>query len=82
MKVIVKQVAWIKVERHYTHILEISAEEYALILEDESQYNDIEEWVQDQELDSELTTHYDYDEEWEQDEIESVEVVTDEDSAL
>ena len=74
MKVIVEQVAWIKVERHYTHTIEITPEEYALILEGESQYESIEDWVQDQELDNELTTHYDYDEEWEQDEIESVEV--------
>jgi hypothetical protein len=78
MKVIVEQVAWIKVERHLTHTLEISAEEYALILEGESEYEDIESWVQDQELSNEHTTHYDYDEEWEQDEIESVEVITEE----
>jgi hypothetical protein len=81
MKVIVEQVAWIKVERHLTHTLEISAEEYALIQEGESEYEDIESWAADQELSNEHTTHYDYDEEWEQDEIESVEVVTDEEAA-
>jgi hypothetical protein len=74
MKVIVEQVAWIKIERHFTHELEIDPKEYALILEGESQYDDIEEWAQDQELGNDKSTHYDYDEDWEQDEIESVEV--------
>jgi len=72
MKVIVKQVAWIKVERHFTHELEIDPKEYALIQEGEhEQYADIEDWAQDQELTGE---YYDYDEDWLEDEIESVEV--------
>lgn len=73
MKVTVKQVAWIKVERHFTHELEIDPKEYALILEGEHEYyDDIDEWVQDQELEN--STHYDYDEDWLEDRIESVEV--------
>ena len=75
MKVIVEQVAWIKIERHFTHELEIDPKEYALILEGEhDQYDDIEEWAQDQELGNDKSTHYDYDEEWDEDRIESVEV--------
>ena len=75
MKVIVEQVAWIKVERHFTHTLDIDPKEYALILAGEHEdYESIEDWVQDQELGNEDSTHYDYDEEWDQDEIESVEV--------
>lgn len=76
MKVIVKQVAWIKIERHFTHTLEIDPKEYALILEGEHEsYDDIEEWAQDQELGNEHSTHYDYDEEWDEDRIESVESI-------
>jgi hypothetical protein len=72
MKVIVEQVAWIKVERHFTHELEIDPKEYALIVEGEhDQYDDIDDWAQDQELTGE---YYDYDEEWLEDRIESVEV--------
>jgi hypothetical protein len=72
MKVIVEQVAWIKVERHFTHELEIDPKEYALIVEGEhEQYDDIDDWAQDQELTGE---YYDYDEEWLEDRIESVEV--------
>ena len=75
MKVIVEQVAWIKVERHFTHTLDIDPKEYALILAGEHEdYESIEDWVQDQELGNEDSTHHDYDEEWDQDEIESVEV--------
>jgi hypothetical protein len=72
MKITVKQVAWIKVERHFTHTLEIDPKEYAQILEGEhQQYADIEDWAQDQELTGD---HYDYDEDWLEDTIESVEV--------
>ena len=71
MKIIVKQVAWIKVERHFTHELNIDPKEYDLILEGEHErYSDLEEWAGDQELTGE---HYDYDEEWLEDSIESVE---------
>lgn len=73
MKVIVKQVAWIQVERHFTHELEISQEEHNLILEGEhSHYETLEDWAQDQELASD--NFYDYDEEWQEDRIESVEL--------
>lgn len=72
MKITVEQIAWIKVERHFTHELEIDPKEYALILEGEhDQYYDIEEWAQDQELNGE---YYDYDEDWLEDRIESIEV--------
>jgi hypothetical protein len=72
MKVIVNQVAWIKVERHFTHELDIDPKEYALILEGEhEQYAEISEWAEDQELNGE---YYDYDEDWLEDRIESVEV--------
>jgi hypothetical protein len=72
MKIIVEQVAWIKVERHFTHELEITQEEYNLILEGQDpNYETIEDWVQDQELTGD---HYDYDEEWLEDRIESVEL--------
>ena len=72
MKITVEQVAWIKVERHFTHELEIDPKEYALILEGEhEQYCDIEDWAQDQELNGE---YYDYDEDWLEDRIESIEV--------
>lgn len=82
MKVIVGQVAWIKVERHFTHTIEITPEEYQLIQSGEhEEYETIEDWVQDQELNNEHTTHYDYDEDWEQDEIESVEVELEEAAA-
>lgn len=72
MKITVEQVAWIKVERHFTHELEITQEQYNLILEGEDpNYQTIEDWVQDQELTGD---HYDYDEEWLEDRIESVEL--------
>lgn len=75
IKIIVGQVAWIKVERHFTHELEIDPKEYALILTgDHENYDDIDDWVQDQELGNDKSTHYDYDEDWLEDEIESVEV--------
>jgi hypothetical protein len=75
MKITVEQVAWIKVERHFTHELEITQEEYNLILEGEhDQYEDIEDWAKDQELGNDKSTHYDYDEIWDEDRIESVEV--------
>lgn len=72
MKVIVKQIAWLNVERHYTHTLEIDPKEYALIQSgDHEYYEDIEEWAQDQELNGEF---YDYGHEWQDDRIESVEL--------
>jgi hypothetical protein len=70
MKVIVNQVAWIKVERHFTHELDINPNEYALIVKGEhDQYADIDDWAQDQELNGEYS---DYDEDWLEDRIESV----------
>jgi hypothetical protein len=72
MKVTVEQVAWIKVERHFTHELEIDPLEYAEILAGEhDHYDEIEDWVKDQELTGDYT---DYDEDWLDDQIESVEV--------
>jgi hypothetical protein len=83
MRVIVEQIACIKVERHFTHTLEIDSKEYALILEDKhEQYCDIEEWVQDQVRaehvflqEQELRGDYvDLREDWLEDRIESVEI--------
>jgi hypothetical protein len=72
MKVIVNQVAWIKVERHFTHELDIDPKEYALILEGEhEQYAHKRDCAEDQELNG---AYYDYEEAGLQDRIESVEV--------
>jgi hypothetical protein len=72
MKVTVEQVAWIRVERHFTHELEIDPREHDQILAGEhDRYDDIEAWARDQELTGDYS---DYDEDWLDDQIESVEV--------
>jgi hypothetical protein len=75
MKVIVKEIAWIKVERHLTHQVDIDSDLYAEITQGlHPEYKNIKDWAYATPFGSADSTHSDVDQHWEDSEIESVTV--------